>query len=322
MGYRFVRYRGGMLPLRQMPSADGRALRALYRERLARGLVVCADANRAEYPIDPDFPPEWGCLSIVAVNNGREEYRFPSQGRTLVVDDDVYLLLDPSSRYSYRLRSLGAARCLMVSFPPWMVAAASRAISNDLERDGAAASFDGHAPPRLVTEQLMAHDDVITPELRRIERACVDGVADAEWHRQQMAVLLTRLFEARATARARFERLSALRPSTRRELARRVAIATDCIHEGYRRPLDLETLASAAGLSPFHLLRVFKSLHGMTPQAFLQRKRVAVAGRLMKASRWSASHIAKRVGFRSRSSFYRWRRRVAAEVKSRSNEIV
>ena len=290
-----------MLPLLQMPPADGDTLRELYRQRLRDGLVVCADTRRAEYPIHADFRPEWGCLSIVAVRNGREEYCFPDRGRTVCVDDDVYLVLDPASRYSYRLRSLGTARCLMVCFPPWMVAAS--AIPDELSPTDES--------PRLVVEQLASHDAIVTPELRRVESACLAGVVEPEWYRQQIAVLLSRMQRAQEHERSKLSRLAARRPSTRHELARRVAIATDCIHDGYRQELDLETLASAAGLSPFHLLRVFKQLHGMTPHEFLQRKRVEVAKRLRATTRLSTSRIATRVGFKSRSSLYRWSKRAS-----------
>lgn len=294
-----------MLPLRTMPADDANALGTLYRQRLRHGLVVCADARRAAYPLHEDFRPEWGCLSIVAVRHGLEEYHFPDRKRTLTVDDDVYLVLDPASRYSYRLRSLSTARCMMVCFPPRMVSAAANAISDELDELPAA------CPPRI-DEKLAPHDALVTPELRRIEYAGVEGAAGPEWHRQQMAVLLARVLETSERENRAVARLPALRSSTRRELARRVAIATDCIHDGYRDSLDLDTLASVAGLSPFHLLRVFKTIHGTTPQEFLQRKRVAVAKRLRATTRLSAGQIAARVGFRSRSSLHRWLRRVDA----------
>lgn len=269
-----------MLPLREMPSTDPRDLHVLYARRAREGLVVCAEASRVDYPVHLGFRPEWGCLSIVAVRGGREEYHFPDDGRTLVVDDDVYLVLDSSSRYSYRLRTRGRARCLMISFPPSMVASIAGRVTNDLDEECRAMLA---ASPRTF-EHLAAHDTLVSPELRRIESGCLHEESSEEWYRQQMGVLLTRILEARAREEAGMRCVPALRASTRRELARRVALATDCIHENYRRPLDLQTLASAARLSPFHLLRVFKSVHGVTPQEFLQRKRAWVAARLLRST--------------------------------------
>jgi AraC family transcriptional regulator len=182
-------------------------------------------------------------------------------------------------------------------------------MTNDLERgvEGESPFLDGR-PPFL--ERLKAHDDLVSPELLRIERACQEGVVDAEWYAQQTAVLLHRVLAFEESEVRQLRGTRSLRATTKRELARRVALVTDYIHANYRHRLDLRTLAAEAGLSPYHLLRVFHAICGVTPQEFLQRKRVTVARRLLANTGLSATRVASLVGFRSRSSLYRWMRRV------------
>lgn len=157
---------------------------------------------------------------------------------------------------------------------------------------------------------MSGHDAYVSPGLRAIERAMVQGVVEPEWYREQMAILLRQIFRKNGHESTPHARVRALRPVTRSELVRRARLASDLIHESYQQSVDLTMLGGAAGLSPFHLLRVFRDVYGVTPQEFLQRKRTSVARRLLATTRLSTAAAAARVGFRSRSSLYRWMRRV------------
>lgn len=48
---------------------------------------------------------------------------------------------------------------------------------------------------------------------------------------------------------------------------------------------SLEELASVAGVSPYHLLRQFKAIHGMAPHRYLIQRRVAMAKTMLLAGR-------------------------------------
>ena len=74
------------------------------------------------------------------------------------------------------------------------------------------------------------------------------------------------------------------RAATRREILRRVSLATDFIHSNYDKPLMLGDMARAAFLSRHHFLRLFKHIHDVTPHEYLQRKRTTVAARLLRGS--------------------------------------
>lgn len=77
-------------------------------------------------------------------------------------------------------------------------------------------------------------------------------------------------------------------------------------------PLDLETLAHEARLSPYHFLRVFAKVIGVTPHQYLLRVRLRRAARLLVEENTRAiTDIAYEVGFCDMSNFVRTFRRAA-----------
>jgi AraC-like DNA-binding protein len=82
-------------------------------------------------------------------------------------------------------------------------------------------------------------------------------------------------------------------------------LAVDFIQTRYREPVRLKDIAEAAHLSPFHFLRVFKSVYRISPSEYLNRKRTQVALRLLRESDWTMDAIAGHAGFGSRTGLYR-----------------
>jgi AraC family transcriptional regulator len=96
-----------------------------------------------------------------------------------------------------------------------------------------------------------------------------------------------------------------IRGATRREIYRRIAVATDFIHTNYAQDVDLDALANVACLSKYHFLRLFTLVHGVTPYVFLQNKRTSVAARLLRTTQLTMSQVASCVGFARRSTVVR-----------------
>jgi len=70
-------------------------------------------------------------------------------------------------------------------------------------------------------------------------------------------------------------------------------------------PHTLADLARRAGLSPYHFLRTFKRVAGVTPHQWLLRARLREAARRLSASRQPVTQIALDVGFEDLSNFMR-----------------
>ena len=75
-------------------------------------------------------------------------------------------------------------------------------------------------------------------------------------------------------------------------------------------PLSLTELAREAAMSPYHFLRTFRQVVGMTPHQFVLRTRLHRAAVRLRRSDESVSAIAFDAGFNDLSTFNRRFRRV------------
>ena len=120
---------------------------------------------------------------------------------------------------------------------------------------------------------------------------------------------------------ARFVELASGAPSARRgatPLDRRRAVeAAEWLDAHAHEAIDLLDTAAAAGLSPFHFLRVFSSVVGVTPHQYLVRTRLRRAARLLAETDRRVTDIAYDVGFGDFSNFVRTFRRAALESPRR-----
>ncbi|WP_024337111.1 helix-turn-helix transcriptional regulator [Bradyrhizobium japonicum] len=92
---------------------------------------------------------------------------------------------------------------------------------------------------------------------------------------------------------------------------RRAVEAALWIDDNSHAELDLEQAAKQAGLSPFHFLRLFSSVLGVTPHQYLVRSRLRHAARLLTDGDIAVTDIAYDVGFGDLSNFVRTFHRAA-----------
>ena len=114
---------------------------------------------------------------------------------------------------------------------------------------------------------------------------------------------------------ARFDEVVSGRPASRppvttRNRGRAVEAALR-IDESSSEPLDLETVASEAGLSPYHFLRLFAGALGVTPHQYLIPSRLRRAARLLADDARPITDVAFDVGFGDLSNFVRTFHRAA-----------
>jgi AraC-like DNA-binding protein len=81
---------------------------------------------------------------------------------------------------------------------------------------------------------------------------------------------------------------------------------------GHER-LSLSAMARKAGMSPYHFLRVFRHVVGMTPHQYLLRTRLSRAAAALRRSGETISSIALEAGFEDLSTFNRRFRRLMGE---------
>jgi AraC-like DNA-binding protein len=99
-------------------------------------------------------------------------------------------------------------------------------------------------------------------------------------------------------------------PSAPRDRRRAVEAAL-WIDAHSHRQIDLEEAAGQADISPFHFLRLFAAVLGVTPHQYLVRSRLRHAARLLADDGRSITDVAYDVGFGDLSNFVRTFQRAA-----------
>jgi AraC family transcriptional regulator len=242
-------------------------------------------------------------LAVRWVRGGRQRIVFGA--RSVALDDDTYLFINEGRSYDVRFASAAGMQSFAVYIRRGLAAqvfASLRAPADELDVEPAAAV--------TVDEHLRIHDSIVSPVLRFLERHVDASAAEPAWYEEQVVFLLERMFRTEADLARREAAVGAARQATRREIVRRVALATDYIHSCYERPIALAHIGAAAALSPHHLLRLFKVVNGCTPREYLQAKRTRIAARLIASTELTLEEIAHRVGFEDRSTLGRQLRRM------------
>jgi AraC-like DNA-binding protein len=295
-----------MLILRQFPdvwpcTTANAAFRARFYERWGREhAIVRGRARRAEYP------PFTQSLSIKAAWGGAETYLVDS--RPVRVDDDGWLVLNEGRTYGSTICEPRPTDSFAVFFAPGFagnVALAARAsLRQSLDEHGERSNA-----PIGFAEHLHAHDTSVTPLLLDLLESVDTGEQDAEWFEEQLQLLVEAMLAADCQYARLAERIAAARPATRVELLRRISLAADAIQTRFAEPLTLDNIAAAAGLSKFHLVRLYRAVHGITPYEALQRKRARAAMRLLRDTDADMTDVAISVGFGTRFTLFRQLRR-------------
>ena len=79
--------------------------------------------------------------------------------------------------------------------------------------------------------------------------------------------------------------------------------ARDYMDRHFDEPLDLDQLASVAGLSKYHLVRSFEATYDETPIRYLTRRRIERSQDLLRHANLTVTEICMIVGFSSVGSF-------------------
>jgi AraC-like DNA-binding protein len=84
---------------------------------------------------------------------------------------------------------------------------------------------------------------------------------------------------------------------------RRLCQARDLLREVRESPPSIADIAREVQISPFHLIRQFQAVFGVTPHQFRIQTRLDAAKRLFATGRHSVTDVCMEVGFSSLGSF-------------------
>ena len=226
---------------------------------------------------------EW--VSIGAVMEGTFQYR-TATGAALLAPGSLLLGNHGTSFECGHEHGIGD-RCLAVQLSPEFMETVAAAVPGVRQIEFALP----HLPPLAS----------LVPLLAAAEAARDDGDA------AELEELALRLAGAVAGALADAHKTPA-RPSARDE--RRISDALRRIEAAAHEELALADLARGAATSPYHFLRTFRQVVGMTPYQFILHTRLSRAAVRLRGSDDPISAIAYDTGFGDLSTFNRRFRRV------------
>jgi AraC family transcriptional regulator len=149
--------------------------------------------------------------------------------------------------------------------------------------------------------------------LGELAQAAADGASDVG------------LDEVGLALAARFADVAEDRPRRTTDAAardrRRAVDAARWLEEHAHEPVDLAAAARVAGTSPFHFLRLFARVLGVTPHQYLVRARLRHAARLLAETTRAVTDVALDVGFGDLSNFVRTFHRAAGVPPRRFRQL-
>jgi AraC-like DNA-binding protein len=237
-----------------------------------------------------------GPLSLKTTFDGQTTYCFAN--RELVANPSRVLIVPPRVRYTTRVGAEGTDIASFY-FPAALVADALNTLSlrDDHLLDGRSANLDE-------AMDFAPHGRDLSPGMRTMFGALKQS--DLSTSLEDIGVrALEMTLRFGLEAQNALARIPASKPSVRRELYRRACVARDEIVARPERCLELQALARASSLSPFHLHRVFRAAFGETPALMQRRVRVERAQQLLATTRQCIGDVARLVGFESESAFSR-----------------
>jgi len=239
-----------------------------------------ADAVCSYGPHDRPYEEQHGAVCIAAVTAGT--FRYHSTLGSAVLAPGALLLGNDRHCFECGHEHGVGDRCLSFQFTPEFL-------------QGVVAAVPGARRLAFTVPHLPPHPALL-PIVAAAEAAREDG-GTAEF--EELAV---RLAGAVSAALAETKR-SSHAPSRRDE--KRIAAALHRIEEQADEPLSLSDLAGAAAMSPYHFLRTFHAVVGMTPHQYVLHTRMHRAAVRLRRTSDSISAIAFIAGFGDLSTFNR-----------------
>lgn len=253
---------------------------------LHRGPVTVIDYRCQAGPADAPFVELHQSYSVSYVRKGTFGYRSRGTAHELVAGS--VLVGCPGDEYLCTHDHAHGDECLSFQLVPELAADLADAVRSE----GRELWRIGSAPP---LPELMV--------LGELAQAAVEGRSDIGM--DEVALHFTHRFVQVASGRD-----AAPLPLAARDRRRAVEAAL-WIDAHSHTQLALDTIADAAGLSPFHFLRLFARVLGVTPHQYLVRSRLRRAARLLADDARPITDVALDVGFNDLSNFVRTFHRAA-----------
>jgi AraC-like DNA-binding protein len=257
---------------------------------LQRKSISVSDFRCSAGPGDKPFVEQYRCHSVSYVRKG--SFGCQTRGKTFELVAGSILVGHPGDEYICTHDHVCGDECLSFFLDRELV---------EMIGDRTETWRVGAAPP---LPELMV--------LGELAQAAADGRSDIGL--DEIGQLFASRFVEVVSGRSR-------EPAPAKARDRRRAVETALwIDANSHQQIDLERAAGETGISPFHFLRLFTSVLGVTPHQYLVRSRLRHAARLLADDDLPITDVAYDVGFGDLSNFVRTFHRAAGLSPRRFRE--
>jgi AraC-like DNA-binding protein len=248
---------------------------------LQRPTISVSDFRCDAVPGDAPFAEQHRCHSISYVRKG--SFGYQTRGRSYELVAGSVLIGHPGSEFVCHHDHVCGDECLSFFLEPELVAAIG---------DRTEAWQVGCLPP---LPELMVFGE--------LAQATAEGRSDIGLDE------IGQLFAGRFVEVASGKTAKSVTASAQDR--RRAVEAALWIDAHSASEIDLEATAAHANISPFHFLRLFSAVLGVTPHQYLLRSRLRHGARLLTEQDRAITDIAYEIGFNDLSNFVRTFHRAA-----------
>lgn len=236
--------------------------------------VVC-DAGPDDSPFEEKN--DYVCIAVVVAGS----FKYRSARGSVLLSPGSLLLGSVNETFECSHEHGSGDRCVSFNYEP----AFFESLAADSAGKGASLKFPVHRLPELPSLVPLTAE-------AQIGLHCPGSVNFEELALELAGKVLTSLIGSPGSIRG---------PSNRD--GRRIATAIRFIELNFRQPLNLEELSALVGVSPYHFLRTFKQVAGLTPHQFILRRRLRETALRLRTTREPVLDIALDAGFGDLSNF-------------------
>jgi AraC-like DNA-binding protein len=243
-----------------------------------------------------------GCLSFKTILSGEEWYGIDN--REVAVRSGQFLILNDDQVYSCRIPQGIDTKVLSVFFQKEFAIS----VFQDLHRSEDALLDDPWSAGSQIPEffqTLHAIEPNLASRLSSLMAALDTFGYDRSRTDEYLVFLLQHLLRTYRSETCMLMQVKAIKPSTQKEIFKRLCVVKDILHSSFQESIDLSWLSEQACLSMPQLIRQFKSVYRQTPYQYLIAIRLHHAAQWLNETTMPVQEITWRCGFEDASAFCR-----------------